>query len=230
MDVQQLMEVKPEVLAEGLLARWKALEEQLPKVIRNLEAEEEALSPKVKRAIEAHGTANKVVADNKQKRNTAQKIAREKLVEVRQTVDTRSKTGGMVNLDPEWKKMKLLEELENIESVIETSALDHKEEGRLISKRRKLIEQNEKWLKERRESNPEMSNYLDSRKIMVANFKASETAHSKMMKAVVKAQPLYEKMVALKSEIRDTRRQLDRAKELYAQSSDAIALWESNCI
>ena len=77
MDVQQLMEVKPEVLAEGLLARWKALEEQLPKVIRNLEAEEEALSPKVKRAIEAHGTANKVVADNKQKRNTAQKIARE---------------------------------------------------------------------------------------------------------------------------------------------------------
>ena len=53
MDVQQLMEVKPEVLAEGLLARWKALEEQLPKVIRNLEAEEEALSPKVKRAIEA---------------------------------------------------------------------------------------------------------------------------------------------------------------------------------
>ena len=117
--------------------------------------------------------------------------------------------------------------MENIESVIETSALDHKEEGRLISKRRKLIEKNEKWLKERRESNPEMSNYLDSRKIMVANFKASETAHSKMMKAVVKAQPLYEKMVALKSEIRDTRRQLDRAKELYAQSSDAIALWES---
>ena len=66
------------------------------------------------------------MADNKQKRNTAQKIAREKLVEVRQTVDTLSKTGGMVNLDPEWKKMKLLEELENIESTIETSALDHR--------------------------------------------------------------------------------------------------------
>ena len=53
MDVQQLMEVKPEMLAEGLLARWKALEEQLPNVIRNLEAEEEALAPKVKRAVEA---------------------------------------------------------------------------------------------------------------------------------------------------------------------------------
>ena len=139
MDVQQLMEVKPEVLAEGLLVRWKALEEQLPNVIRNLEAEEEALAPKVKRAVEAHATANNVVATNKQKRNTAQTLAREKLVEVRESIDTLSKTGGMINLDPEWKKMKLLEELENIESTIETSALDHKEEGRLISKRRKLI-------------------------------------------------------------------------------------------
>ena len=45
MDVQQLLEVKPDELAKGLLARWKALEEQLPNVIRNLEAEEEAPSP-----------------------------------------------------------------------------------------------------------------------------------------------------------------------------------------
>ena len=118
MDVQQLMEVKPEVLAEGLLVRWKALEEQLPNVIRNLEAEEEALAPKVKRAVEAHATANNVVATNKQKRNTAQTLAREMLVEVRESIDTLSKTGGMINLDPEWKKMKLLEELENIESTM----------------------------------------------------------------------------------------------------------------
>ena len=34
---------KPDELAKGLLARWKVLEEQLPNVIRNLEAEEEAL-------------------------------------------------------------------------------------------------------------------------------------------------------------------------------------------
>ena len=45
-----------------------------------------------------------------------------------------------------------------------------------------------------------------------------------MLKAVEKAQPLYEKKVSLQSEIRDIRRQLDRARELYAQSSDAISL------
>ena len=226
MDVERLMEVKPKELAEGLLARWKALEEQLPNVIRNLEVEEEALVPRVKRAVEAHRTANELVAEKKKERDSAKAIAREKLSEVKGSIEVLSKSGGMVNLDPEWKKVKLLEELENIESMIETSALDHKEEGKLIARRRKLIEQNEKWLKERRSSNPEMSNYLDSRKIMVSNFKTSEYAHSRMLKAVEKAQPLYEKMVELQSEIRDTRRQLDRAKELYSQSSDAIVLWE----
>ena len=36
------------MLAEGLLARWKALEEQLPNVIRNLEAEEGPLLLKLR--------------------------------------------------------------------------------------------------------------------------------------------------------------------------------------
>ena len=226
MDAQLLLEVRPEELAEGLLSRWKALEEQLPSVIRNLEAEEESLLPRMKRAIEAHRIANESVASKKEERNSSQAVARSKLTEVKESVELLSTKGGMVSLDPEWKKIKLLEELENIEAKIETSALDHKEERKLIAKRRKVIEQNEKWLKDRRESNPEMSKYIESRKVMISNFKVSESAHSRMLKAVEKAQPLYEKKVKLQTEIRDTRRQLDRAKELYAQSSDAISLWE----
>ena len=226
MDVQHLLEVKPIELAESLLARWKALEEQLPNVIRNLEAEEEALSPRVKRAVESHRKANEVVAEKKTERDSSQAVARAKLSEVKKSIELLSEKGGMVSLDPEWRKVKLLEELEDIEEKIETSALDHKEEGKLIAKRKKLIEKNEKWLKERRESNPEMSRYVDSRKTMISNFRISEAAHSRMLRAVEKAQPLYEKKVLLQSEIRDIRRQLDRARELYAQSSDAISLWE----
>ena len=226
MDVKQLLEIKPNELAEGLLARWKALEEQLPNVIRNLEAEEETLSPRVKKAVESHRKANEIVAEKKAERDSSQVVARAKLSEVKESIELLSKKGGMVSLDPEWKKVKLLEELENIEDKIETSALDHKEEGKLIAKRRKLIEKNEKWLKDRRESNPEMSKYVDSRKTMISNFRISEASHSRMLKAVEKAQPLYEKKISLQSEIRDIRRQLDRARELYAQSSDAISLWE----
>ena len=226
MDVEQLLEVKPEELARGLLSRWRALEEQLPNVIRNLEAEEEALSPRVKRAVDSHKKANETVAEKKSERDASQAVARAKLSEVKKSIELLSNKGGMVSLDPEWKKVKLLEELENIEDKIETSALDHKEEGKLITKRRKLIEKNEKWLKERRDSNPEMSKYVDSRKTMISNFRISEAAHSRMLKAVEKAQPLYEKKVSLQTEIRDIRRQLDRARELYSQSSDAISLWE----
>mgnify|MGYP001156772227 FL=1 len=227
MNVEQLLEVKPEELAEGLLARWKALEEQLPNVIRNLEAEEESLSPRVKRAVESHRKANETVAEKKSERDSSQAVARAKLSEVKESIELLSNKGGMISLDPEWKKVKLLEELENIEERIETSALDHKEEGKLIAKRRKLIEKNEKWLKERRDSNPEMTKYIDSRKTMISNFRISEAAHSRMLKAVEKAQPLYEKKISMQSEIRDIRRQLDRARELYAQSSDAISLWKA---
>ena len=224
MDVEGLLRVKPEELARGLLARWKVLDEQLPGVIRNLE--EDSLSPKVERAFSSHKSANETVSGLKMERNSRQKEARSLLAKVRKFGDSLSESGGMVNLDPGWKKEKLLEELEEIESQIETSALDHKSEGKLISRRKKLIEKNEKWLKERKDANPEMANYVEARREMVENFRESEKAHTKMLEVVKKAQPLYEKKTVLEGEIRDVRRQLDRAKELLSQSSRAIEHWE----
>tara|TARA_B100000482_G_scaffold52786_2_gene35507 strand:- start:2618 stop:3445 length:828 start_codon:yes stop_codon:yes gene_type:complete len=226
MDAEGLLRVKPEELAEGLLARWRVLDEQLPGVIRNLEAEEDALSPKVERAVESHKSANEKVSSLKDERNESQNLARSLLSKVRKSGDNLSETGGMVNLDPGWKKEKLLEELEGIESEIETSALDHKSEGRLITRRKKLIEENEKWLKDRKDANPEMAEYVGARREMVDNFRRSEKAHTRMLDGVKKAQPLYEKKTALQGEIRDVRRQLDRAKELLSQSSRAIEHWE----
>ncbi|MBK70267.1 MAG: hypothetical protein CMB53_02575 [Euryarchaeota archaeon] len=225
MDAEGLLRVKPEELSEGLLARWGVLEEQLPGVIRNLEAEEDALSPKVEKAIESHRLANESVSNLKKERNESQERGRTLLTRVREFGDMLSESGGMVNLDPGWKKEKLLEELEGIESQIETSALDHKSEGKLISRRKKLIEENEKWLKERKHANPEMAEYVEARREMVANFRDSERAHTKMLEKVKKAQPLYEKKTSLQEEIRDVRRQLDRAKELLSQSSKAIEYW-----
>jgi len=226
MDIEGLLRVKPEELANGLLTRWKVLDEQLPGVIRNLEAEEDSLSPKVERAVNSHKLANETVSELKIERNSRQKEARELLATVRKFGDSLSESGGMVNLDPDWKKEKLFEELGEIESQIETSALDHKSEGKLITRRKRLIEQNEKWLKERKIANPEMAKYVEARREMVENFRESEKAHTKMLDTVKKAQPLYEKKTILQGEIRDVRRQLDRAKELLSQSSRAIEHWE----
>ena len=226
MDSQALQKVSPEELAEALLNRRKLLKDQLPNVIRTLEAEEQTQAPKVARAVEKHRLANQSVSKLKSTRDIAQKEARELLPMVRKHRELLVDSGGMVNLDPDWKKEKLFEELEDIEGEIETSALDHKAEKKLLDRRKKLIEKNEKWLKLRRQTNPEMAEYIDSRRSMSTHFKTADKSHREMLKAVEKAQPLHDKKVALQGELREVRRQMDRAKELLTQSDQAISHWE----
>ena len=226
MESDALLAVTPDQMAQALLDRRILLKEQLPTVIRTLEAEEQNLSPKVARIVENHKQANEVVAKLKQERDHAQIEARNLIPKVKQHRNVLVDSGGMVNLDPDWKKEKLFEELDEIEENIQTSALDHKAEKKMIERRKKLIEQNEKWLKERRDSNPEMAEYIDSRREMSHQFMVANKAHRTMMKAVEKAQPLHDKKVAIQAEIREVRRQLDRAKELLSQSDHAIEHWQ----
>lgn len=230
MDAETLLQVTPEHLAKALLDRRRLLKDQLPTVIRTLEAEEQNLAPKVARVVDNHKSANEIVASLKSGRDDAQTEARKLLPTVRGHRDTLVESGGMVNLDPDWKKERLFEELDEIEESIQTSALDHKAEKKMIDRRKKLIEQNEKWLKQRRDSNPEMADYIDSRREMSHLFKTADRSHREMLKAVEKAQPLHEKKVAMQSELREVRRQLDRAKELLAQSDDAISHWERRLV
>lgn len=225
MDSEALLAVTPDQLAQALLNRRMLLNEQLPTVIRTLEAEEQNLSPKVSRSVETHKRANELVAQFKDERDQAQIKARDLIPKVKGHRDVLVESGGMVNLDPDWKKDKLFEELEDIEEQIQTSALDHKAERKMIERRKKLIEQNEKWLRERRDSNPEMAEYIDSRREVSHLFSIANRAHKNMIKAVEKAQPLHDKKVALQSELRELRRQLDRAKELLSQSDYAIEHW-----
>jgi len=230
MDAEALMQVTPEHLAKALLNRRLLLKDQLPTVIRTLEAEEQNLAPKVARAVDNHKKANNIVATLKSERVKAKTDALHLLSKVRGHRDNLVESGGMVNLDPDWKKEKLFEELDEIEEIIQTSALDHKAEKKLIDRRKKLIEQNEKWLKVRRDSNPEMADYIDSRQEMSNLFRIADKSHRDMLQAVERAQPLHEKKVALQSELREVRRQLDRAKELLAQSDDAISHWERRLV
>lgn len=226
MESEGLLAVTPEQLAQALLDRRTLLKDQLPTVIRTLEAEEQNLSPKVARAVDSHKQANEMVAKLKEERDLAQVEARNLIPKVKEHRNILVDSGGMVNLDPDWKKEKLFEELDEIEENIQTSALDHKAEKKMIERRKKLIEQNEKWLKERRDSNPEMAEYIDSRREMSHQFTIASKAHRNMIKAVEKAQPLHDKKVALQAEIREVRRQLDRAKELLSQSDHAIGHWQ----
>jgi chromosome segregation ATPase len=132
----------------------------------------------------------------------------------------------MINIDPLWKKEKLFEEIEDIEKKIETSALDHKAERKLLDRRKKLIDTNDKWLKERRESNPEMVTYINARREMNSLYRDADKSHRNMLDGVEKAQPQHEKQMKIRNELKEIRRQLDRAKELLSQSDKGINHWE----
>ncbi len=226
MDTEALLTVTPEELAQALLLRRQVLKEELPNVIRNLEAEEESLEPRARRIVASHRASNEKVAQLKERRNRAQKEAGSILGRVKMDRDSLAESGKMVNLDPNWKREKILDELEQIEDSIQTSALDHIAERKLLDRRKKLLEENDRWLKSRRDSNPEMASFIDSRAEMNTLYREADKAHRSMIETVEKAQPMHEKKMVLTAELRDIRRQMDRAKELLAQSDYAIAHWE----
>ena len=226
MDTSELMRATPDELASALLNRRMLLKDSLPGVIRNLEAEEDALSPKVDRMKKAFDEANDKVVKFKTNRDECQTLAGTLIPDVKRIRAKLNDSGGMISLDPKWKKMRLLEQIEEIENKIQTSALDHKSERKLLEKRRALISENDKWIRDRKDSNPEMAEYLEKNREMSELFKKADKEHSLMMGAVTKAQPLYEKMTSASEEIREIRSQLDRAKELLAQSDKAIDYWE----
>lgn len=220
------MRVEPKELADKLLQRRVMLKESLPGVIRNLEAEEDLLSPKVERLKKAFDDANSKVASFKADRDSHQSKASEMILEVKEIRERLISSGGMISLDPKWKKRKLLEEIEGIENKIQTSALDHKSERKLLEKRRALIAENDKWIRDRKDSNPDMLSYLEKSSKMSELFKKADKSHSKMINAVSKAQPMYGKLSESSGELKEVKSQLDRARELLSQSDRAIQYWE----
>ena len=57
-------------------------------------------------------------------------------------------------------------------------------------------------------------------------YRDADKSHRNMLDGVEKAQPRHEKQLIIKNELREIRRQLDRAKELLSQSDKAINYWE----
>ncbi len=226
MNTDELLSVSPEEMAKSLLARRQLLKQQLPTVIRTLEAEEQNLVPKAKKALEINKKINSKVSDLKEERNKAQKKANELLKIVKESREKLIQSDGMINLDPSWKKEKMFEEIDDIEEKIQTSALDHKAERKLLDRRKKLIEENDKWLKQRRDLNPEMVTYIDARREMNSLYRLADKSHRKMLDGVEKAQPQHEKQQKIRDDLREIRRQLDRAKELLSQSDKAVEYWE----
>ena len=217
----------PMEMAKSLLSRRIMLKDALPGIIRNLQAEEESILPKLKRSIDRHQKSNNAVSELKLKRDALQKEAAIILKDVKSLRTKIDESGGMIRLDPNWAKERLEEKLIDIETRIETQALDHKAERKLISIRSALLKENEQWLQSRRDSNPLMVEYVSKRREMSRLFKDADKIHSRMIDLVEKGQPLHEKRQELEREHTEIRKQLDRAMELDSQSEASVAYWEN---
>tara|TARA_B100000900_G_scaffold401753_1_gene406780 strand:+ start:7 stop:777 length:771 start_codon:yes stop_codon:yes gene_type:complete len=202
------------------------LRDALPGVIRTLQAEEEAILPKMRRSVDNNEKSNKEVARLKKERNELRDKARPKLARLKQLRAAIDESGGMITLEPKWAKERLEEKITEIENKIETQALDHKAEGSLIAARSLLLKENEIWLQSRKESNPEVVEYIATRKEMSTLFKKADKKHAAMVELSEKGRPNYSKRITLEKEHREIRKQLDRAKELEMQSDASVKYWE----
>lgn len=216
----------PLQLAESLLARRVMLRDALPGVIRTLQAEEEAILPKLRRSIDSNEKSNKEVARLKKERNVLRDEARPKLARLKHLRASIDESGGMITLEPKWAKERLEEKITEIENKIETQALDHKAEGSLIAARTQLLKENEMWLQTRKESNPSMVEYIATRKEMSSLFKKADRKHAAMVELSEKGRPTYAKRVTLEQEHKEIRKQLDRAMELETQSEASVKYWQ----
>ena len=226
-DTETLLSVTPEEIVAALLIRRKALKDQLPNIIKNLDNESEALIPKLTKMKEKNEKIKIKISEIKKRRDIYQKEAGEIWGKIKLIQNELIESGNMISLDPKWKKERMTEELEEIEFNIQTVALDHKAEKKMIDARRNIIRQNELWLKERKSSNPQMADFIEKRKKMNTLYKAADKEHREMIRNVNLGEPVHAKYIAIKKELADINRQNHKAKRLLKNLDRDISYWEN---
>ena len=227
MDFTDLIALKPGDFASTILERRKILAVALPDIEAHMSENADILAPEVEKLRLARDSGLNRVAELKGRRNEAQNEARELLQQTRVLRTKLEESGGLKNLDPKWAKEKLEESLEDIEDKIEKHALSLTDERRLIAERKALLQKNAAWLDQRRKDNPEMAEYVESSRKMQKLFNLADKLHQEMITIVEKNEPIHAEFTEKRAELRNSIRQLERARSLIKQSETAISFWEN---
>tara|TARA_B110000438_G_scaffold302204_1_gene359202 strand:- start:2476 stop:3288 length:813 start_codon:yes stop_codon:yes gene_type:complete len=227
MDLTDLLALKPGGLAATILERRKFLAGALPDIEVRMSEDVDILAPAVEKLRLARDAGSNRVAELKNRRNEAQREARELLQQTRVLRGQLEESEGLKNLDPKWAKEKLEEALQDIEDKIDTHALSLIDERRLIAERKALLQRNAAWLDQRRKDNPEMAMYAESSRKMQKLFTLADKLHQEMLTHVEKNEPVHAKFVEMNADLRNSIRQLERSRALIKQSEAAISFWEN---
>ncbi|MFL2977996.1 MAG: hypothetical protein ACJZ59_02910 [Candidatus Thalassarchaeaceae archaeon] len=225
MSVEELVNVPPEGIIDLLLTRRRLLQDQLPYMIQGLEETRDqmqiaydTLKPKYLKKMDE-------INRFRMERDEAHSEAKELRNKVEKLQDDLARNGQMKSLDPRWKKDKLLSELDSIDDRIQTSALDHVEERKLLEERRKLIRRNDDWLEERKQANPELAEYVQARRDMSRLYQSGNRAHQDMIQTLEKSASSRKKFNQTRKDLRDAKTQLEAAGRLMEESEQAITYW-----
>ena len=227
MDVNTLLALEPEELAKKILERRQFLSQALPEIERRMVTDADELAPQVEKLRLARDSLSNKVAELKERRNEAQEEARGLLQKSRQLREVIEKSGGMKNLDPKWAKLKLEEQLEEIEDQIEKKALSLNDERKLLAKRKELLRKNEDWLGQRKKNNPEIAEYVEASKKMSKLFTLANKLHQEMLTYVEKNEPIHAEFTEKRGDLRNSMRQVERSRSLIKQSESAIDFWQN---
>ncbi len=219
------MNVTPEEIIDLLLIRRRLLQDQLPYMIQGLEETRDQMQILYDDLKPNYLNKMDEINRFKQERDEAHSEAKELRIKVEKLQDDLAKAGKMVSLDPRWKKDKLLSDLNDIDNQIQTSALDHVEERKLLEERRRLIRNNDDWLEKRKQANPELASYVQARRDMSRLYQSGNKAHLDMIKVLEKSAPSRKKFNLARKDLRDAKVQLEAAARLMAESEQAIAYW-----
>lgn len=225
MSAEELVNVSPEEIIDLLLTRRRLLQDQLPYMIQGLEETRDQMQISYDALKPKYLVKMDEINRFRMERDESHSEAKELRIKVEKIQNDLVNTGQMMSLDPRWKKDKLLSELNAIDDRIQTSALDHVEERKLLEERRKLIRRNDDWLEERKQANPELANYVQGRRDMSRLYQSGNKAHQDMIQALEKSASERKKFNQIRKDLRDAKNQLEAAARLMAESEQAIAYW-----
>jgi len=225
MELTAILALSPEEVAKAVIARRHELNETLPDIVRERRKEVDYLTPLVDQVREERDQINQQVQDLKDRRNACHKEARElrtSLVAMREQLLEENR---LKNPNPAWAKDKLAEKLAELDSKLETEALDLKAERKLLKEMRKAVNAHREWVSERQSSDPEAQQYRDGWARCGELMDEADANHKEMVVLAQLSKELHEKFAEHRDVHKEAAGQLNRARSLLSHTDDVVSYW-----
>ena len=227
MELEQIVALSPEEVAQIIVARRIELREQLPAVIEQRKVEVDYLKPLVEENRLSRDRTTSMVHELKQRRDACQTETRGLRTQLAATREKLLSEGNLRNPDPAWAKEKLEERISELDDKLQKQALDLETERKLIGEMRQLLRSHEEWVEQNIAKNPELKDYREGWERHRALSDEAQECHSEMIELASKSEDEHSRFEETRQVLREAMRQLNRARSLMAQSDEAISYWNN---